>query len=123
MKHQLKIDFSLTLPQDPLPPTQLEQVTFYQNLFHKFSTFFEGEYDTLQERAQSSLAHQRLHNCRVLQRNFNACVDAAQTNLDPSMRTRYNEPISETSEFPHVRDLGLFTRNVFETQASSILDG
>ena len=85
--------------------------------------FFEGEYDTLQERAQSSLAHQRLHNCRVLQRNFNACVDAAQTNLDPSMRTRYNEPISETSEFPHVRDLGLFTRNVFQTQTSSILDG
>jgi len=74
-----------------------------------------GEYDTLQERAQSSLAHQRLHNCRVLQRNFNACVDAAQTNLDPSMRTRYNEPISETSEFPHVRDLGLFTRDMAYT--------
>ena len=30
------------------------------------------------------------------------------------MRTRYNEPISETSEFPHVRDLGLFTRNVLK---------
>ena len=102
------------LPQDPLLLIQLEQVTFYQNFDKRISMFFEGEYDTLQERAQSSLAHQRLHNCRVLQRNFNACVDAAQTNLDPSMRTRYNEPISETSEFPHVRDLGLFTRNGFE---------
>ena len=37
--------------------------------------------DNLLDRAQSSLTHQRLHNCRVLQRNFKACVEAAQVRM------------------------------------------
>lgn len=64
------------------------------------------------DRAQASRAHTRLNNCRVLQRNFNACVDAAQINLDPTERVRHNDPETDTSTTPHVRDLGRFTQEM-----------
>ena len=38
--------------------------------------------DDLMDRAQATRAHTRLNNCRILQRNFDACVNAAQINLE-----------------------------------------
>ena len=64
------------------------------------------------ERAQTSRAFTRLNNCRVLHRNFNACVDASQINLDPTQRVRHNEPSTPTVPEPSVRDLGRFTQEM-----------
>ena len=80
------------------------------NTFFRCLIVFIIAEDTLLDRAQTSLVYQRLNHCRVLQRNFSACVDAAQVNLDPARRRRYNEPSSSTPETPHARDLGVFTR-------------
>ena len=48
----------------------------------------------------------RLNNCRILQRNFEACVDAAQTSKDPAQRERYNESATQTPANPTARDFG-----------------
>ena len=55
---------------------------------------------------------QRMMNCVVLQRNFAECVDACQTNLDPTERTRHYTPSEAISKEPLVRDFGRFAQDM-----------
>lgn len=54
----------------------------------------------------------RLNNCRILQRNFEACVDAAQTSKDPAQRERYNESATPTPANPTARDFGYLVKDM-----------
>ena len=71
--------------------------------------------DTLQRRAQSGRTVTRLHNCRVLQRNFHECVSAAQLGKDPEARDRHNDVLVQTPDEPHLEDLGFLTKEMSET--------
>ena len=52
---------------------------------------------------------------RILQRNFQACVEAAQRNLSPSDRVRHNEANGITPNVPDSRDLGYLVREMANT--------
>lgn len=64
---------------------------------------------------QSDAVRSRLNNCRILQRNFESCVDAAQTSKEPCERARYNEAATPTPSNPTARDFGYLERdeNIF----------
>jgi len=49
---------------------------------------------------------------RILQRNFQACVEASQRSLEPSERIRHNEADGATPETPDCRDLGYLVREM-----------
>ena len=51
---------------------------------------------------------------RALQRNFHACVDAAQRSQEPNERNRFNEPDGSSPNTPDCRDLGYLIREIFE---------
>ena len=50
-----------------------------------------------------------------MQRNFDECISASQTNLDPAERVRHNEPKIESPVDPGTRDLGYFVREMANT--------
>ena len=58
------------------------------------------------------LKQQRMMNCFVLQRNFAECVDACQTNLDPTDRKRHYSPLETVDKDPLVRDFGRFAQEM-----------
>merc|ERR1712106_1038409 len=60
----------------------------------------------------SNAVRSRLNNCRILQRNFEACVDAAQTSKDPAHRERFNEAETPTPPSPSARDFGYLVRDM-----------
>jgi len=60
---------------------------------------------------QSDAVRSRLNNCRILQRNFESCVDAAQTSKEPCERARYNEAATPTPSNPTARDFGYLERD------------
>jgi len=60
----------------------------------------------------SNAVRARLNNCRILQRNFEACVDAAQTSKDPAHRERFNEAETPTPSSPTSRDFGYLVRDM-----------
>ena len=75
----------------------------------------------------SNAVRARLNNCRILQRNFEACVDAAQTSKvlfevskiffiyylkDPAHRERFNEAETPTPPSPSARDFGYLVRDM-----------
>merc|ERR1711911_99692 len=60
---------------------------------------------------QSDAVRSRLNNCRILQRNFESCVDAAQTSKEPCERARYNEAATPTPNNPTARDFGYLERD------------
>ena len=49
---------------------------------------------------------------RVLQRNFQGCIDAAQRGLEPAHRVRHNEANGVTPDIPDSRDLGYLVREM-----------
>ena len=71
--------------------------------------------DHIRRRAGAQETHKKLDNCRVLQRNFDSCVNAAQRGMDPNDRIRHNVPEVPTPELPMVRDLGQFTQDMSNT--------
>ena len=48
----------------------------------------------------------------MLQRNFQACVEAAQRGQDPAERVRHNEANGVTPDVPDSRDLGYMVREM-----------
>jgi len=58
------------------------------------------------------LTFERFRNFRVLQRNFQACVEAAQRGQDPAERLRHNEANGVTPDVPDSRDLGYMVREM-----------
>jgi len=61
------------------------------------------------------LTFARFRDLRILQRNFQACVEAAQRNLNPSDRVRHNEANGITPNVPDSRDLGYLVREMANT--------
>ena len=59
-----------------------------------------------------ALIRDRFNTCRILQRNFDTCVEAAKSNLEPADRTRHNEPDGATPKEPDCRDLGYVVRDM-----------
>ena len=55
------------------------------------------------------------NQCRVYQRNLDSCVRAAQRNIDPTERGRYNTPEGGIIEDPKVSDLGDLTEQMAQT--------
>ena len=55
---------------------------------------------------------------RILQRNFETCVDAAQSGQDPASRIRHNETNGITPDVPDSRDLGYLVREMANTVQS-----
>jgi len=49
-----------------------------------------------------------------LQKNFAACVNAAQEGMDPDARQRHNN-VSDIVEEPHLSDLGHFAQDMSES--------
>ena len=54
----------------------------------------------------------RLENCLLLQQNFAACIDASQTNCDPSERQRPNLLEEQLPTEPGTRHLGYLVRDM-----------
>ena len=91
----------------------------------------QGLPDRAEYLAQRQPVSQKLNLTRTLQRNFKTCVKAAQKNIDPSQRMRYEEPetptpsdpkgtsnkkcTSITMNFSKVSDLGELTQEMAET--------
>jgi len=61
---------------------------------------------------QTDAVRSRLNNCRILQRNFESCVDAAQTSKEPCERARYNEAATPTPLQPSARDFGYLVKDM-----------
>ena len=57
--------------------------------------------DNLERRAQNARVAGKLRNCKILQKNFAACVNAAQEGMDPDARQRHNN-VSDIVEEPHL---------------------
>jgi len=57
-------------------------------------------------------AYLRFNTCRALQRNFHACVDAAQRSQEPNERNRFNEPDGVSPSTPDCRDFGYLIREM-----------
>ena len=72
----------------------------------------------------------RLTNCRLLQKNFEECVQQAQLDQEPASRVRHNSLQTPTPEVPKLTDLGKLTKssgfyaknrqNIFETFPSPV---
>jgi len=75
----------------------------------------QGLPDRAEYLAQRQPVSQKLNLTRTLQRNFKTCVKAAQKNIDPSQRMRYEEPETPTPSDPKVSDLGELTQEMAET--------
>ena len=80
---------------------------FFKNIFRPPPTQQSTNED------QSDAVRSRLNNCRILQRNFESCVDAAQTSKEPCERARYNEAATPTPNNPTARDFGYLERDDF----------
>lgn len=59
-----------------------------------------------------SLTRERFNTCRTLQRNFEACCEAAKCSQEPADRMRHNEPHGVSPWEPDCRDLGYITRDM-----------
>jgi len=59
-----------------------------------------------------SLTRERFNTCRTLQRNFEACCEAAKCSQEPADRMRHNEPHGVSPWEPDCRDLGYLTRDM-----------
>merc|ERR1712130_189052 len=70
--------------------------------------------DNLERRAQNARVAAKLRNCQILQKNFAACVNAAQVGMDPDARQRHNN-VSEVVQEPHLSDLGHFAQDMSES--------
>ena len=74
------------------------------------STWLESQRDQTKRKVDI----QFYHNCyfRILQRNFQACVESTQRSQEPSDRIRHNEADGSTPDTPDCRDLGYFVREM-----------
>ena len=59
---------------------------------------------------------------RALQRNFHACVDAAQRSQEPNERNRFNEPDGVSPTTPDCRDFGYLIRKFSNRKINSTDD-
>ena len=59
---------------------------------------------------------------RALQRNFHACVDAAQRSQEPNERNRFNEPDGVSPSTPDCRDFGYLLRKFSNKEIDSTYD-
>lgn len=59
-----------------------------------------------------AMIRDRFNTIKILQRNFDTCVEAAKSNQEPSDRARHNEPDGATPKEPDCRDLGYLTRDM-----------
>jgi hypothetical protein len=75
----------------------------------------EGGNDPLIEQAQLNAVAHQLKHVKILQRNFDECVRAAQRNSEPSQRQRWDDAESPTPREPTVTDLGEFTQQLSQT--------
>lgn len=75
----------------------------------------EGGNDPLVEQAQLNAVAHQLKHVKILQRNFDECVRAAQRNAEPSQRQRWDDADSPTPFEPTVTDLGEFTQQLSQT--------
>jgi len=75
----------------------------------------EGGNDPLIEQAQLNAVAHQLKHVKILQRNFDECVRAAQRNSEPSQRQRWDDADSPTPREPTVTDLGEFTQQLSQT--------
>lgn len=62
-----------------------------------------------------TLTRERFNTCRTLQRNFQACCEAAKSSQEPADRMRHNEPHGVSPWEPDCRDLGYITRDMAQS--------
>ena len=68
--------------------------------------------DRIQQNAELNQIATQFNQTRVYQRNFDGCVRAAQRNIDPNQRGRFNQPSGELILDPKVTDLGELTEQM-----------
>jgi len=71
--------------------------------------------DRIQHAAELNQIATQFNQTRIYQRNFDGCVRAAQRNIDPNQRGRFNQPNGEIITDPKVTDLGELTENMANT--------
>ena len=62
-----------------------------------------------------AMIRDRFNTIKILQRNFDTCVEAAKSNQEPAERARHNEPDGATPKEPDCRDLGYLIRDMAKT--------
>merc|ERR1719210_1509206 len=71
--------------------------------------------DRIQQNAELTQIATQFNQARIYQRNFEGCVRAAQRNIDPNQRGRFNQPSGELITDPKVTDLGDLTEQMANT--------
>ena len=66
-------------------------------------------------RRTMAMIRDRFNTLKILQRNFDTCVEAAKSNQEPAERARHNEPDGATPKEPDCRDLGYLIRDMAKT--------
>ena len=75
----------------------------------------ESQQDGDERHRTLTLTRERFNTCRTLQRNFQACCEAAKSSQEPADRMRHNEPHGVSPWEPDCRDLGYITRDMAQS--------